>query len=54
MFIDLKKAYDSIDRDCLWKNFCDNLGLPVDIVKALKLMYCNLKVKLKEDKDGIM
>lgn len=44
LFIDLRKAYDTVHRPLLWDVLIEQLGLPQDIVSALKLMYCDLHV----------
>ena len=49
LFIDLSKAYDSIPRDHLWHAFLHTLNIPPDLVKALKLMYCDLYASLWAD-----
>ena len=55
MFIDLQKAYDSIPRNKLWTVLIDELHLDEPLVKALKLLYVNLKADVKgvENKDPI-
>lgn len=46
VFVDLSKAYDSISRERLWTVLIDDLNLDVDLVRALKLMYCNLRADI--------
>jgi hypothetical protein len=42
VFIDYKQAYDSIDRERLWK-ILKNFGLPTKLINMIKL--CNRKCK---------
>lgn len=46
MFVDLSKAYDSISRERLWSVLVDEIGLDRELVKALKLMYCDLRAEI--------
>jgi len=39
-YIDLKAAFDSVDRETLWLLLC-HLGLPVKIVSLVKALYTN-------------
>ena len=49
LFIDLKKAYDSIDRSLLWSVLTEVLQLPEELSRSLKMLYTNLRAKIKED-----
>jgi hypothetical protein len=49
LFIDLAKAYDSIPRDKLWAALLDELNLDKDLVSALKLLYVDLKARVRGD-----
>mgnify|MGYP003449508650 FL=1 len=48
VFIDLAKAYDSIDRGKLWSVFLDELHLPPDLVYALQCLYVDLSSELAD------
>ena len=37
-FIDLKAAFDSVDRDCLW-HILHSIGIPPKIVRVLERLY---------------
>ena len=39
MFVDLSKAYDSVDRTCLFTTLITALDIDPALVKALYLMY---------------
>jgi RNAse (barnase) inhibitor barstar len=43
LFVDLKRAYDSINRQQLWDALVNELKLPVDFVQILRNMYVNSK-----------
>ncbi len=45
-FIDIQKAYDSVNRDLLWK-ICQHYGLTVKIIRLLKLIYKNTRAKVR-------
>ena len=45
-FIDIQKAYDSVNRDLLWK-ICKSYGLTDKIVNLLKMLHNNSKLKLR-------
>ncbi|CAF5066742.1 unnamed protein product, partial [Rotaria magnacalcarata] len=49
-FIDIQKAYDSVNRELLWK-ICSHYGLTDKIVKSLQLVYkdSNARVKINGD-----
>ena len=42
MFIDLAKAYDSVDRAALFEAFTVELGVPDALVKAFVLLYTGI------------
>ena len=46
LFVDLKKAFDSVDRELLWKLLRDKFGIPEDIVKLLRLLHDGMQVIL--------
>ena len=41
-FIDLKKAFDSIHRESLWK-ILRHYGIPTKLVNIVKMLYCDFK-----------
>ena len=45
-FIDIQKAYDSVNRDLLWK-ICKSYGLTDKIVNLLKMLRNNSKAKVR-------
>jgi hypothetical protein len=45
-FIDIQKAYDSVNRKLLWK-ICQRYGLTDKIVRLLKLIYKNTRAKVR-------
>ena len=45
-FIDLKKAYDSVDRDLLWGKL-ESLGIQGKILQSIKAVYSDVKCKVK-------
>jgi hypothetical protein len=49
-FVDLVKAYDMADHDLLLKVF-EKYGAPPKFVAAIKTMYTDLRVVLKNDKE---
>lgn len=51
-FVDLEKAFDSIDRDMLWEKL-NRMGLPKNNVEILKSLYENYKVCIKMDKNMV-
>lgn len=42
VFVDLSKAYDSIDRNLLFRALAQDLGVRDDIIRALVLLYENV------------
>ena len=45
-FVDIMKAYDSVDRDLLWQ-ICRHYGLTDKIVRMLKLLYKDPKAQVR-------
>jgi hypothetical protein len=45
-FIDIQKAYDSVNRELLWK-ICRHYGLTEKIVKLLKLIHKDTRAKVR-------
>ena len=45
-FIDITKAYDSVNRDLLWR-VCRKYGISEKLVNLLKMLYKNSKAKVK-------
>ena len=39
VFVDLKKAYDSVSRELLWEALVGELGVPDDLVQIIRNMY---------------
>lgn len=48
MYVDLSKAYDSIDRARLWEALIGELGLSGDTVCALQRLYSDLRVQVAD------
>ncbi|XP_043476186.1 uncharacterized protein LOC122507501 [Leptopilina heterotoma] len=51
MFIDLKKAYDTVDREKLW-NIMKKVGISEYLIEKVKEIYYETKVRIKK-KDGL-
>jgi exonuclease III len=49
-FIDIQKAYDSVNRDLLWQ-ICKHYGLTSKIVRMLQLLYKNTRAQVKINGD---
>ena len=49
MFVDLSKAYDSVDRGRLFDTLVTDLGVDAAIVKALVLMYTDVTQQIVVD-----
>jgi hypothetical protein len=47
-FIDITKAYDSVNRELLWR-VCPNYGISEKLVNLLKMLYKNSKAKVRID-----
>ena len=45
-FIDFKKAYDSVDRELLWKCL-ESMGVHGRFLESLKEMYCQVKMAVR-------
>lgn len=39
MFVDLKKAYDTVSRGKLWEALVGELGVPEYLVRVIRNMY---------------
>jgi hypothetical protein len=39
VFVDLKRAYDSINREKLWEALVSELHLPTDLIQIIRNMY---------------
>ena len=46
IFADLVKAYDTVDRELLWKIMAKH-GCPEDLIFVLRKLYTNITVQLK-------
>ena len=46
-FIDLRRAYDSVDRNKLWQVMANGLHIPPDLVKLIRNMYIDSKGIIK-------
>ena len=46
-FVDLKKAYDSVNRQKLWDALIHDLGIPTDLVLLIKNLYVNSRGVIK-------
>ena len=51
-FIDLEKAYDSINRAKLWDVLVSCLKLPADLVQIIRNMYVDSKGMCFDDVSG--
>ena len=49
-FIDLQKAYDSVNREALWR-ICRAYGLSDKIIKMIKLLYEDTSAEVRIDGD---
>ncbi|CAF4518527.1 unnamed protein product [Rotaria magnacalcarata] len=45
-FIDIAKAYDSVNRELLWR-ICQSYAIPEKLVNLLRMLYKNSKAKVK-------
>lgn len=48
IFVDLEKAYDTVNRELLWKLLA-RYGIPDGLIMVLKKLYANLEIHLKVD-----
>ena len=46
VFIDLKKAYDSVPREALWMAL-GKLGIPDTLIKLIKSFHCNMQAQIR-------
>lgn len=46
VFIDFKKAYDSVDRELLWRCL-ENLGMHGDMLQSLRDMHADVQMKVR-------
>ena len=44
LYVDLAKAYDTVDRGRLWRVFLEEMELSPDLVCSLQRMYADLEV----------
>ena len=50
VFVDFEKAFDSIDRNVLWK-LLQGYGLPAKIINMIKLFYEGFQARVLHDGD---
>ena len=48
LYVDIVKAFDSVNREMLWE-ILSKYGLPDSIIAVIKKMYTNIQIKLKID-----
>jgi Reverse transcriptase (RNA-dependent DNA polymerase) len=46
LFVDLVKAYDTVNRELLWK-ILQKLGIPPQMIKVLQKLYTNVTYHMK-------
>ena len=46
LFIDLAKAYDTVDRSLLWDTLVGELDIPGHLVSQLQQLYRHLEIEL--------
>jgi hypothetical protein len=51
LFLDLVKAYDTVNREMLWK-ILKILRVPDNLIEALKKLYCTLRMLRSTSKLG--
>ena len=51
-FIDLERAYDSINRAKLWEVLVAGLNLPADLIRIIRKMYVEPKGTCFDDMSG--
>ena len=49
-FIDLQKAYDSVDRELLWKVLA-RAGIPVEMIAVIRKFHVGMRARVRMD-DG--
>ena len=49
LFLDIKKAYDSVNRAALWRVLAEQLPSSRDIIACVKQLYVDLTAFLKGD-----
>ena len=49
-FIDLQKAYDSVDRDLLWKVLA-RAGIPAEMIAIIRKIHVYMRARVRMD-DG--
>ena len=54
VFVDLKRAYDSINRDKLWKALECELNIPTDLILIIRNMYLQSKGIIIDNKSNTM
>ena len=45
LFVDLRKAFDSVDRELLWKLLNEKFGIPVNIIRLLRLLHDGMHMR---------
>lgn len=48
LFIDYEKAFDSVDRECIWMEL-KNIGVPEKIVSVIRSSYSNFRCRVLHD-----
>ena len=49
LFVDIVKAFDSVNREMLWK-ILKKYGIPTETIAIIKKMYTDIKIKLGIEK----
>ena len=53
LFVDIVKAFDSVNRDMLWK-ILEKYGIPEKTIQTIKKMYTDINIKISiEDAEFI-
>ena len=47
MKLDVAKAYDSLDRDLLWRVLAEWYAIPPELITALRVMYGSVEARVK-------
>ena len=50
VFVDFEKAFDSVDREVLWKNL-QHYGVPEKIVKVIRIFYNGFQTRVLHEGD---